>query len=315
MLLTDRPAPAAAITAFFIALIGIEAFDRLLALLGERGLAFGRTPAYMVSIGMQCVFFAVPALLYCRANPRTLPAMRIRRMDPLCAGMLALAALVGMLAFNWVSFLWVRALDWMGLVTDTGQAETPQTLWQLGWMLAAAALAPAFFEEALFRGFLLPSMEPFGRRRAMWISGVMFALLHGRIEALPTHLILGAMLAWLTLETDCLPYAILYHAAYNAAILVAAYGTARARPEALGMATSLGESLRSLPAVIILLGVWTALLIAAMRRGRRKRRDWLPPATRVPMPMTARGMLVASFVLLGLVQARALMRMLPGAGP
>lgn len=312
--MTERPSPVAALTAFFVALLGLIAYEGLFAMLYAYGMPYGETPVYVVSIAFQGAVFAVPALLYYRAKPDMQPALRLRRLDPLCAVLIVLSAIVGMLAFNWISTYWTLLLRGLGLATSTGNEAAPRTLRQLAWLLAASAVAPALCEEVLFRGFLLPSMEPLGNRRAILISGAMFALLHGRIEALPAHLLLGGMLAALVLRTDSLLSAMLYHAVYNAAIMVLAYVAVQVDPASLEAIPSPAEGLQNLPLAIGLLGLWAALVWAAMRRGEETRGSALPEAAQAPFPMAAQVMLATSAVLLIALEVRALLGMLPGRG-
>lgn len=311
--MSERPSPTAALSAFLIAMAGLFFFEGFLYLLKSLGVVMGNA-VYLVSITFQGVIFAVPALVYYRRNPSYMPAMRLRRIDPLCAALIILAALVGVLALNWVTVYWTLILRSFGLVTSTGNDAAPRTIQQLWLMVAASAIAPALFEEVLFRGLLLPSMEPLGEKKAILISGAMFAMLHGRIEALPAHLMLGVMLALLVLRTDSLPSAMLYHVVYNAAIMFLAYMSAVSDPASLDALPTLSESVQAIPTVIGLMGVWLLLVYSAMQRGMKKQRDPLPEAEKRPLPKTALALLVASAVLLVLVEVRAVLNMLPGGG-
>lgn len=312
--MTERPSPIAALTAFFVALAGIAAFDGLFAMLYTYGMPYGETSAYVASIAFQGMIFAVPTLLYYRKKPDLMPAMRLRRLDPLCAVWIVLAAVVGMLAFNWISIYWTMLLRSLGLTVSTGNEAAPRTLNQLAWMLVVSAMMPALCEEMLFRGLLLPSLEPLGPRWAVAVSGVMFALMHGRVEALPAHLLLGGMLAMLVLRTDSLFAAMLYHAVYNASIMVLAYATAQIDLAALDAIPTAAEGLQSMPLALVLLGGWAALVRAAMRRGERTRHNALSKAANVPLSVTARVMLATSAVLLIALEIRALLAMLPKGG-
>lgn len=312
--MTDRPSPAAALFSFLTALIGLEVFSALSALLAARGVRLGGF-AYAYSIGFQGLVFALPTLFYYLRRPALRPALRRHLPDPLCALLLAAAALAGMVALNWISLYWMHFLKSFGLIARSGNEAVPRTAAQLWWMLAASAVAPAVFEELLFRGFLLPSLEPLGTSRAALLSGAMFALLHGRIEALPAHLLLGLLLAFLVLETDSLPAAMLYHAVHNAAVTVAAYGAYAADPSSLDAFPALSESPQALPAAVFWVGVWIFLVTLALLRGSKTKKRPLPPAPRRPLPGLARALLAGCALLLALVELRALVHMLPGSAP
>lgn len=181
-------------------------------------------------------------------------------------------------------------------------------------MLLVAAVAPAFFEELLFRGFLLPALEPMGKRRAVLLSGVMFAMLHGRIEALPVHLLLGILLAALVLKTGSLFAAVLFHGAYNGILLLASYMLAQTNPASLDTMPTLAQSVQNLPLTISLLAVWGLLTYTAMQRGSKMKKNPLPSATRAPLTTSAKVLLVITFILLIAIEVVAFIGMLPGAG-
>lgn len=309
--MTDRPSPSAALTAVLIGFFGLILFSIVTSLLSISGATLGYG-AYILSVGVQGVLFAVPALVYYRKHPQHCASLRLNPVDPLCMVLIILSAVVGMLALNWVSIYWTMILDAMGLVTDTGNSAAPRTFGQLMWILVASAAAPAIFEEILFRGFLLPSMESIGKRKAVLISGGMFALMHGRIEALPAHLLLGTLLCLLVLRTDSLLSAVVYHVVYNASLMIMAYISLMGNPASLGGMPSVEASLQYLPVVILELGAWGWLTYEAMHRGMEKREAPTLPATRKPLPRLAMGLLIGTSVLLVAYELYSLILMIPG---
>lgn len=96
---------------------------------------------------------------------------------------------------------------------------------QLGLLLAAVVLAP-ITEELMFRGVLLQSLEPRGKRFAMVVSSFVFAAVHAvglddemfwqsALVVLPPIFILGLLLAWLTQRSGRLGPAIFLHSGWN----------------------------------------------------------------------------------------------------
>lgn len=96
---------------------------------------------------------------------------------------------------------------------------------QLGLLLAAVVLAP-ITEELMFRGVLLRSLEPRGKRLAMVVSSLVFAAVHAvglddemfwqsALVVLPPIFILGLLLAWLTQRSGRLGPAIFLHSGWN----------------------------------------------------------------------------------------------------
>lgn len=312
--MADRPSPTAGLAAFLLAVLGLTAFTFLYLALGHLGVRLGNYE-FLYDIALQVIVFGMPVLLYYRHEVDMRPAMRLRRVDPLSVLLIILAAFAGMLALNWISIYWTVFLDSIGLVTSTGTETVPRTLPQLWLALITSALIPAIFEELLFRGLLLPSLEPLGKRRAILISGCFFALLHGSVEALPAHLPLGFMLAWLVLGSGSLCSAIIYHAAYNAVILVAAYISRSADSASAASLPTAGQCLDTIPIVALLLAAWLLLLRAGARRQKRSDPgDPLLPADRKPLTRRGKQLLAVSCVLLVLYELLAFVLMLPGVG-
>ncbi len=127
----------------------------------------------------------------------------------------ALAILNGAI-YQWTARLFPvsrRALESVGLGFDTDRFSSLE-------ILALVAVLPAICEELAFRGVLLS-----GLRRRMpepqlcLVVGAVFAIFHFDLaRGLPT-LILGAILAWLTLRSGSIYPAMLWHGLNNALVL------------------------------------------------------------------------------------------------
>jgi len=75
--------------------------------------------------------------------------------------------------------------------------------------LYASLLAP-LWEELLFRGYVLRSLRPFGKRFAIWGSALLFGLFHGNLLQTPYAVLMGLLLGYVALEYS-LVWAILLH--------------------------------------------------------------------------------------------------------
>ena len=118
---------------------------------------------------------------------------------------------------------------------DTSQvvSDQIQQLGGLGARLAMAlvvgVLAPVA-EEVMFRGILLRALAGFGRRIAILVSALMFAgfhlfglsgdLLRGAILIVPTFVVMGVILGWVTWRQDRLGPAIFVHSGFNVLALL-----------------------------------------------------------------------------------------------
>jgi hypothetical protein len=121
------------------------------------------------------------------------------------------------------------------LASLAGEAEAGQIvsdqIQQLGGIgtritmtVVVAVLAP-ITEEVMFRGVLLKALGGFGRRAAIVVSALVFAgfhlfglsgdLLRGALMVVPTFLLMGVIMAWVTVRKDRLGPAIFIHSGFN----------------------------------------------------------------------------------------------------
>lgn len=75
----------------------------------------------------------------------------------------------------------------------SGEAES------FSMFLYASILAPVS-EELIFRGYILRSLRPYGKRFAILGSAVLFGLLHGNLLQTPYTLLMGLVMGYVTVE-------------------------------------------------------------------------------------------------------------------
>lgn len=90
-------------------------------------------------------------------------------------------------------------LNRVGLSILRGIESATSTEETLSMFLYAAFGAP-ISEELLFRGFLLRSFEPMGKKFAIFTSALLFGLFHGNIIQIPFAFMVGLLWAYVTLE-------------------------------------------------------------------------------------------------------------------
>ena len=81
-------------------------------------------------------------------------------------------------------------------------------------------LVAPIVEELTFRGLGYTLLERFGRRTAIVLVGVAFALAHGLVEALPPLIVFGSCLAYLRSRTRSVYPGMILHALYNSLVLL-----------------------------------------------------------------------------------------------
>ena len=89
------------------------------------------------------------------------------------------------------------------LETVAGDADT------FSMFLYASILAPVW-EEILFRGYVLRTLRPFGKRFAVLGSALLFGLFHGNLLQTPYAVLMGLVLGYLTVEHSIV-WAVLLH--------------------------------------------------------------------------------------------------------
>lgn len=102
-----------------------------------------------------------------------------------------------------VNFLWINLLELImnrfgrsvtgALETVSGSSDT------VSMFLYASILAPVS-EELIFRGFVLRSLRPYGKRFAIMGSAFLFGLFHGNLLQTPYAFLVGLVLGYVAAE-------------------------------------------------------------------------------------------------------------------
>lgn len=124
------------------------------------------------------------------------------REKPITAGVL-LAVLCMCTGSQMINGFWVGGLEWLFnqankslmplLETVSGASDT------FSMFLYASLLAP-IAEELLFRGLILRTLHPFGKKFAVFGSAFLFGLFHGNLLQTPYAFLMGLLLGYVTVE-------------------------------------------------------------------------------------------------------------------
>jgi uncharacterized protein len=95
------------------------------------------------------------------------------------------------------------------------------------WLnLLCIALIPALMEEFFFRGVLMRLMRGYmPAEAAVWVSAIVFSLLHFQFLGFLPRVLLGAMFGYLTLWSGSLWLAVVAHFTHNAISIVLAWAS------------------------------------------------------------------------------------------
>lgn len=178
-----------------------------------------------VKTGSYLLALWLPTLLlisWIRIPPKVAFPMRgVRASTVVPAVMMALgAAMVGSIASGAVTLLLEAAFGVSPYMPDmplpTGLAANIVYCVEL-------TVAPAIFEELLFRGVVLQTMRRFGDGFALVVSSALFAMLHGNLVQGISTFCVGMVLGYFALRTGSLAIPMLAHFVNNAVALAATY--------------------------------------------------------------------------------------------
>ena len=206
---------------YLLAGIGLWAVGLAVQLLSAP-LSRMNTFALMLLVSVACYFPFVlfPTIAAVWNTPDAL------RLNPLPVGnalRVCVLALLTVITAQNGTYLWLAILQKLGLNVFAVGTPVPTTRSELYLCLASAAILAPICEELLFRGAMLSAWEARGGRRAVWITTILFAMLHGSTEGLPAQLLAGVLLALVVLYTDSLYAGLIFHTVYNAGVTLLSY--------------------------------------------------------------------------------------------
>lgn len=171
---------------------------------------------YLVLSMLQYVLYlVVPTLivaLIARRGYNPFPTRRVERGTYVVAvgGGMAFAVLANYAAGLVMSFLaqfGVPYPDFPSTIEPTGMSLLLNVI--------SVAVFPALAEEMAFRGYMLGALRAHSDRMAIVLSAVLFGLVHGNAVQIPFAFLLGLVLGWLVVQTDCIWPAVVLHFANN----------------------------------------------------------------------------------------------------
>ena len=258
---------------YLLAGIGLWAVGLAVQLLSAP-LSRMNTFALMLLVSVACYFPFVlfPTIAAVWNTPDAL------RLNPLPVGnalrVCVLALLTVLVAQDGIN-LWAAILQRMGLNVFAVGTPTPTTRSELYLCLTSAAILAPICEELLFRGAMLSAWEARGGRRAVWITAILFALLHGSTEGFPAQLLAGVLLALVVLYTDSLYAGLIFHTVYNAGVTLLSYYASAQPVDAAQQALIRTDAFAALggaagvASILIDLAIFGGIIWILMRQMRR----------------------------------------------
>lgn len=184
------------------------------ALAGQEGAHFGLSAnAYLVTYMLVYTIamgFPLPLMaLIFRRNIR--PFGQRQRVRPgffLCLIFLGMAICI---LANFITSYIMTYLEYFGVP----QPEMPDLMEKepVGLLLNILTICvlPAFLEEMVFRGYILQTLRPYGDGVALFVSALLFGLMHGNVLQIPFAFVVGLVLGFVVIRTNNIFVAIVIH--------------------------------------------------------------------------------------------------------
>lgn len=112
---------------------------------------------------------------------------------------------------NYASNMTIGVFDMFGIDANIDIEYPCDSALEVFLFYVTVAVLPALVEEFAFRGVILKIMRKHSDSMAVMVSGVMFGLMHGNFTQIPFALVVGLVLAFITVKTNSLIPAIIIH--------------------------------------------------------------------------------------------------------
>ncbi len=231
------------------------------AQLAQDDLGLGKTGYMVLYMCTYTVFMGMPPLLVCLLFRRPLPriAMPAVQLQSPAGASAFFVGLGGCAAANVAASYVTAVLDSVGITPPENPTFLENTPQSFLLNLVVLALLPALLEELAFRKCILGALQKYGHGTAIFVSALLFGVIHGGIAQSIFAFIVGLVLGFITVKTGSIGMAIAVHFVNNALSVTAEYLT-------LGMdQTAQGLAYTAIIGVTGLCGV-AALILSAIKR-------------------------------------------------
>jgi len=182
------------------------------------------------------------------------------------AWMSILTALVCIPVVNSLTIVWTVLLECMGFTLQDTTVVMENT-GDLAMAVIAMAALPGICEELLFRGVIMGSYRSLGARKALIVSSLMFATLHGSVQGFPAQFLMGLVLGHVVMSGGSIYAGMMLHTAYNALLIMITYIQQHYLDEALTAGTTVLETVGIVGVISVMIegSMLAGLLFLTMR--------------------------------------------------
>lgn len=301
--MSDRLSRAQAYRLYMIAAVGLIGISLLAAVIPDGG--------EWITVAYYLICMALP-VYYAVKKRGCIDSLRPGPLPGGCWLSVLLLPFLVLIVVNAVTLLWQVPFELLGARVH-GNVPAAENVRELILSILLSAALPAVCEEFLFRGAILSALEPYGTKRAILITSLLFTLLHGSIIGAPGIFILGVVLGVIAVCTGSIYGSIIYHTLHNAIAIVLVYMQRGAMVEDQTVLEALGgaSGLLSAIASAALYGLPAFFFLRALvRRARMLNLPMYPRKIEARKGGTAA--LVCSGVMILIMYALDILSMIPG---
>jgi len=177
----------------------------------------------LISYGVGSISILLAVLVFCfihRLRPLShLPFKKAPAKIWVAAAMMIFGLLFG---FSWMNDAFVSILERLGFTLPEMTLPNDEP-WQLAVWIIVVAILPAFFEEVLFRGYVLEGLKATTPTFAILVGGAMFALFHQNPQQTVYQFICGVAFFLIAYEGGSIIPGIAMHFVNNFVIILFDY--------------------------------------------------------------------------------------------
>lgn len=190
--------------------------------------SMGYLAAYAVSycVGMGCPAPIVTAIAKRRVRPFSRyegPGEEEKQLRPFSIFLALMAGLAICILANFVTDYILTILSRFGIQAPSMPSNLENSASSLLANIFVVAVFPAILEEMVFRGYFLRALLPYGDGFAIFLSALLFALMHGNILQIPFAFIIGLTNGYLVVYTGSIWPAVMLHFLNNFMSLLLEY--------------------------------------------------------------------------------------------
>ena len=176
----------------------------------------------------------------------------------LCLFMSAqLLAQIGMIVMDLILGIW--GLSMSGYMESAGVSTDSLS------MVLYVGLGAPIFEEILFRGLVMRSLEPYGKRMAILVSALLFGFYHGNPVQTPYAFLVGLVLGYVAMEYNMI-WAMVLHMFNNLIFADSFLRVLNYLPALWAEVVSYGVMIAFALAAIVLLVIKRRQVVAAVKK-------------------------------------------------